>query len=175
MATHFMPDLAPASNLGLMRTENAIMQGRSSTSSVAVEISPISRRLTTTSAIRYSRSLRLRARRAPLSKLPSDSHLPIRMRVCNYSSGADTSRRSWSTLELCDRLLAKHPELHEAAASCARGTQARRCRTSWVDYEARKLARRQLCSARLWFADGEESRSTAKTVLVYAEQGSAIS
>ncbi|HEV2008360.1 MAG TPA: tetratricopeptide repeat-containing glycosyltransferase family protein [Burkholderiales bacterium] len=91
---------------------------------------------------------------------------------CNQSMVLMHQGRIEDAIQVCDRLLASNPELHEARLNRALAKlKLGRFAEAWPDYEARKLSRSNYIARPFGFREWQGDPLTGKTVLVYAEQG----
>ncbi len=105
--------------------------------------------------------------RAALRLSPADPDV-----LCNYSMVLTEEGRLEEALAICDRLLAAHPDLHEARLNRALAAlKLGRFAEAWPDYEARKLARSNYVPRVLPLPEWRGQVLRDKKLLVYAEQG----
>jgi len=105
--------------------------------------------------------------RRALALKPADPDI-----LCNYSAVLAQEGRAEEALKVCDELLAKHPQMHEARLNRALAQLKRgRFEQGWPDYEARKLARGNYVPRALPFPEWQGEPRLDEPLLVYAEQG----
>ncbi len=92
--------------------------------------------------------------------------------LCNYSAVLAQEGRAEEALEICQQLLATHPEMHEARLNRALARlKLGRFDDGWPDYEARKSARGNYVPRALPLPEWRGQSLRDKKLLIYAEQG----
>lgn len=91
---------------------------------------------------------------------------------CNYIALLMHRGQPEQAIELCDRLLALHPDLHEARLNRALAAlKLGRFTEAWPDYEARKHAQGNYIARDFGALEWNGESLSGKSILVYAEQG----
>jgi tetratricopeptide (TPR) repeat protein len=92
--------------------------------------------------------------------------------LCNYSAVLAQEGRTAEALAVCEKLLATHPQMHEARLNRALANlKLGRFEEAWPDYEARKLSRGNYVPRTLPLPEWRGESLRGKRVLIYAEQG----
>lgn len=92
--------------------------------------------------------------------------------LCNYSAVLAQEGRAADALEVCQGLLASHPQMHEARLNRALAQlKLGRFGEAWSDYEARKLARGNYVPRALPLPEWRGEPLHGQKLLIYAEQG----
>ncbi len=92
--------------------------------------------------------------------------------LCNYSAVLAQEGRAGEALEICQQLLAAHPDMHEARLNRALARlKLGQYSQAWPDYEARKLARGNYVPRLLPLPEWQGQALGGKKLLIYAEQG----
>ncbi len=92
--------------------------------------------------------------------------------LCNYSAVLAQEGRAAESLEICEKLLAAYPHMHEARLNRALARlKVGRFQEAWPDYEARKVARGNYVARALPLPEWRGESLHGKKLLVYAEQG----
>lgn len=92
--------------------------------------------------------------------------------LCNYTAVLTREGRLDEAIDVCERLLKLHPEMHEVRLN--RGLaylRLGRFADGWVDYEARKLAGGNFRTRTLDLPDWQGEPLAEGKLLIYAEQG----
>jgi Tfp pilus assembly protein PilF len=91
---------------------------------------------------------------------------------CNYSMVLSQRGEQARALELCDRILARQPDMHEARLNRALVLlKLGRYEEGWADYEARKAVRCNYLPRRLPWPEWRGESLANKVVLIHGEQG----
>ena len=92
--------------------------------------------------------------------------------LCNYSAVLAQEGRALEALEICEKLVAAHPHMHEARLNRALARlKLGRFEEGWSDYEARKLSRGNYVPRALPLPEWRGESLRGKRLLIYAEQG----
>jgi Flp pilus assembly protein TadD len=92
--------------------------------------------------------------------------------LCNYSAVLTQEGHTEKAVQVCESLLANHPNMHEARLNRALAClKLGRYADGWPDYEARKLARGNYAERNLPFDEWQGQSLHGKKLLIYAEQG----
>ncbi len=92
--------------------------------------------------------------------------------LCNYSAVLTQEGNTRQALQVCERLLAGHPDMHEARLNRALARlKLGHYAEAWPDYEARKLARGNYARRNLPFTEWQGEQLQGGKLLLYAEQG----
>jgi len=92
--------------------------------------------------------------------------------MCNYCAVLTQEGRAAEALDLCETLLARHPEMHEARLNRSFAQlKLGRFDLAWADYEARKFSLGNYSPRALTFPEWDGEASGGGKLLIYAEQG----
>jgi tetratricopeptide (TPR) repeat protein len=92
--------------------------------------------------------------------------------MCNYCAVLTQEGRAAEALDLCETLLARHPDMHEARLNRSFALlKLGRFDMAWADYEARKFSLGNYVPRALPFPEWNGEAFNEGKLLIYAEQG----